>query len=95
MIGKGKYEMEQNAQFFTKVPEITNLVELKLVEDRRGDVTLHANFRVSAAHSETYASEGFAIGVFQDGVLILNKLECELAKRMGIQCDDNNKILIQ
>lgn len=87
--------MKKNAHFFTKVLKTDHSVELKLIEDRKGNVSLQADMQVKATPPETWASEGFTIGFFEDGALTLNKLNRELAKQMGIQCDDNNKILIK
>lgn len=87
--------MEQNAQFFTKVPSITNPVELKLVEDQEGNVTLYANVQTIAKPPETYASEGFATRDFQDGTLILREFDHALAERMGIQRTIHGNILVK
>jgi len=87
--------MKKNAQFFTKVPSITNPVELKLVEDQEGNVTLYADMRVKPAPHETYATEGFAICDFKDGALILREFSHGLAKKMGIQRTIHGNILVK
>lgn len=87
--------MKQNAQFFTKLPNITNLVELKLVEHAEGRVTLYVDRKIAPTPPETYASEGFAICDFKDGAIILREFDHKLAEQMGIQRTTHGNILVK